>query len=92
MVFTTQRFIFSLALLFVVVFFFPFLFTIVITSIGEDSAGLCVSRAFVCFIYTRKFLSFFSSSWCQGLAASCVFDTPWTFLLMFCLRFAVGMC
>ena len=30
---------------------------------------------------TSYFLSFFSSSWCQGLAVSCDCGTPWTFLL-----------
>ena len=50
-------------------------------SIGEERAGLCVSRVFVCLFSTRWVLSFFSSSWCQGLAAACDCDTPWTFLL-----------
>ena len=47
MVFTTGRFMLSLALLFVLVFFSPF--SIVITSLGEKRAGLCAYRAFVCF-------------------------------------------
>ena len=29
------------------------------------------------------FLSFFSSSWCQGLAVVCDCGIPWTFLLTF---------
>ena len=31
---------------------------------------------FVCFAS----LSFFSSFWCQGMAATCACGTPWTFL------------
>ena len=52
-----------------------------ITSLGEEGAGLCVSRAFVCLFYTCYFLSFFSSSLCRGLAVVCDWGTPWTFLL-----------
>ena len=37
---------------------------------------------FVCFVLV-SFLSFFSSSWCRGLAAVCDCGTPWTFLLTF---------
>ena len=37
---------FGLALLFVYVFFFPF--NILITLLGEEGAGLCAYRAFVC--------------------------------------------
>ena len=31
----------------------------------------------------RQYLSFFSSSWCQGLTAACDCGTPWTFQLTF---------
>ena len=54
-----------------------------ITSLGEERAGLCASRAFVCLFCTGQSLSFFSSSWCQGLAATCDCGAPWTFLLTF---------
>ena len=37
------------------------------------------------------FVSFFSSSWCQGLAAACVCGTPWTFLLFFLCKFIVDL-
>ena len=47
MVNSTGRFIFSLALHFVLVFFSPF--SIAITWLGEERAGLCAFRAFVCF-------------------------------------------
>ena len=40
-------------------------FSIVITSLGEEGAGLYASRAFVCLLCTYKFLPFFSSSWCR---------------------------
>ena len=50
----------NLALLFVLVFFFVLFFvfffgpfSIVITSLGEERAGLCASRAFVCLFCTR---------------------------------------
>ena len=36
----------------------------------RERAGPCVSRAF--FILHALMLSFFSSSWCQGLPAACV--------------------
>ena len=42
-----MRFISSLALRFVLVFFSPY--NIAINSLGEERAGLCVFRAFVCF-------------------------------------------
>ena len=51
-----------------------------ITPLGEERAGLCASRAFVYFARV-DFFSFFSSSWCQGLAGACDCGTPWTFLL-----------
>ena len=37
-------------------FFNPF--SIVITLVGEERAGLCTSRAFVCLFYTRYFCPF----------------------------------
>ena len=54
-----------------------------ITSLGEEGAGLCASRVFVCLFCTCEFLSFFFSSLCRGLAAVCDIGTPWTFLLTF---------
>ena len=71
----------SLVLLFFLVFFSPF--SIVITSLGEEGACLFASRASVCLVCTLFFLSFVSSSWCQGLAAASDCGTPWTFLLTF---------
>ena len=58
-------------------------FSILITSIGEEGAGLCASRTFVCLFCACMILSFFSSSWCRGLAAVCDCGIPWTFLLTF---------
>ena len=54
-----------------------------ITLLGEEGADLCASRAFVYLFCTREFLTFFSSSWCQGLAAASDCGNPWTFLLTF---------
>ena len=54
-----------------------------ITTLGEEEAGLCASRSCVCLFRTRQFLSFFSSSWYQGLAAASDCGTPWSFLLFF---------
>ena len=66
--------------IFLFIFFFS-PFNIVITLLGEERAGLRVSCVFVCLFGTRYFLSFFSYSWCQGLAAACDCGTPLTFLL-----------
>ena len=57
------------------------LFSIVITSHGEEGAGLSASRAFVCLFCTFTFLSFLSSSLWRGLAVVCGCGTSWTFLL-----------
>ena len=62
----------------------PFIY-FVITSPGEEGTYLCASRAFVCLFCACWFLSFFSSSWCQGLAAASDCGTPCTFLLTFLL-------
>ena len=88
-VFTTGCFVSSHVLLFVLLFFvfFSVLLSTVITSLGEERPGLCASRAFVYSFYKRRFLSFFSSSWCQGLTMACDCGTPWTFLLTFTVCF-----
>ena len=49
-------------------------------SLGEEGADLCASHAFFCLFCMCCFLSFFSSSWCLGLAAVCKCGTPWTFV------------
>ena len=38
---------------------------------------------FFCFLFCACFLSFFSSSWCRGLAAVCDCGTHWTFIVTF---------
>ena len=63
------------------IFRFVLLFNIMINLFGEGRAGLCAFCAFDCIFYTYYFLSFFSSSRWQGLAAVCDCDTPWTYLL-----------
>ena len=74
-----------LALCFRVVYFTgPF--SIVITLLREDRAGLYASSAFVCLFCTRCFLSVFSSSWCRELTAACDCGTPWIFLLTLCFH------
>ena len=51
-VLTSGHFMLSLALLFVFVcFFFSVPFSIVITSLQEERAGLCASCAFVCSLF-----------------------------------------
>ena len=68
MVFTTRRFILSIALTFVpVCFFSPF--SIVITSLGEDRAGLCASRAHG-FVYFAR-VDFCPSSLPLGVGVGC---------------------
>ena len=70
---------------------FSICFSILITSFGEEGAGLCFSRAFVCLFCACMFLSFFSSSWCRGLAAVCDCGIPWTFLLIFFILAKAGI-
>ena len=50
-------------------------FSILITLLEEERAGL------VCLFCACMILSFFSSSWCRGLAVVCDCGIPWTFLL-----------
>ena len=50
--FTTMRFVLSPAV-FCSLVFFSVLFSIVITSLGAERAGLCVFRAFVCLFCMR---------------------------------------
>ena len=64
-VYSTRRFVLSLALCYFV-FFSPF--SIAITSLGEESAF----RMFV------RFALVWSSSWCLGWATACDCGTPWT--------------
>ena len=61
----------------------PVSFSILITSIWEEGAYLCVSRTFVCLFCACMFLSFFFSYWCRGLAAVCDCGITWIFLLTF---------
>ena len=45
------------ALVFVSVFCFSVLFSIVTTSLAEEIVGLCTFRTFVCLFCTRQFLT-----------------------------------
>ena len=47
----------------------------------EEGGGGDWSVCFSCICLFVLLLSFFSSSWCRGLAAVCDCGTPWTFLL-----------
>ena len=58
-------------------FFLSVLFSIVITSPGEERELVSSSRALVCLFARVK------SSWCLRLAATCACGTHWTFLFMF---------
>ena len=58
-------------------------FNIVITSLGEEGACLWLIVHVFVYFALAIFISFFSSSWCQGLVAASDCGTPWTFLLTF---------
>ena len=77
---------FGLALLFVYVFFCPF--SILITLLGEEGAGLCAYRAFVSYAHINL-CHFFSSSWCRGLAVASACGSSWTFLFTLLTCFMV---
>ena len=66
---------------------FSVLFSTVITSLGEESAGLYASRTFVFLYCPHYFFVLFTSSWCWGSTADCDCGTPWTFHLTFCSVF-----
>ena len=82
---STRRFILSLALRSVLVFFSPF--SIAIISLGEERASLCGFRAFVC--YARVVLCPFPLL--LGLAATCNCGTLWTFLFTFLYTKAIDL-
>ena len=76
MVYSTGRFVLSLALCyFVLVFFIPF--SIAITSPGEDGANLSAFRTFVRFALV--WFCLFPLSLRRAAACDC--GTSWTFLL-----------
>ena len=70
---------FCLTLCYFVLVFFS-LFSVAITSLGEESGNLRAS--YVCLICACLILSVYSSSWCLGRAAVCECGTPWTFFLL----------
>ena len=71
------------SLLVLCVLVFSFVLAFCSPRLGKREVGLCTSCAFVCLFCPCMFLSFFSSSWCRGLAAVCDSGIPWTFLLIF---------
>ena len=62
---------------------FSVLFSIFITSLGEERAGIYASHAFVCSSCMRCFLVLVSSSCCRGSVTDCDCGTSWTFHLFF---------
>ena len=76
--FNRGRFMLSLAFfpysLFYCLYVFSVLFSIVTTSLGEERTVQCASR--ICVYFSLVNLSFFSSFWCQRLAAACDCGTP----------------
>ena len=79
---------FSLALFLVLMllFFFSILFSITITSLGDDGAGLYVSHASVCLFCIHNSVSYLSSSWCHRASVACDCGTTWTFHLSHVMR------
>ena len=75
-VFTTMRFVLSLAVCLV------FMIASVLCSTVIPSLGSYASCAVVCFV-SVSFCPFLSSSWCHWVAAACDCATPWTFHLAF---------
>ena len=56
---------------------------------GRESWTVCFSCISLFVLYVL-ILSFFSSSWCRGLAAVCDCGTPWSFLLTFLRYYSEG--
>ena len=69
---------FGLALIFVYVFYFDHL------AWGRGSWSLYSLHLFVSYAHVNL-CHFFSSSWCQGLAATSACGSSWTFLFTFLL-------
>ena len=78
---STRLFIFSHVHVFHFVLVFFSLFSIASNSLGEERTGLVAFCMFVCIVCDS--LCLFSSSWCQGLAATCHCGTPWTSFLLY---------
>ena len=63
--------------------FFPVLFSILITLVGEgELVFVLLVHLFVSYAHVNL-CPFFSSFWCQGLAATSDCGTLWTFLITF---------
>ena len=58
-------------------------FSILITSLGEEGAGLCASRTFVSLFCASIFFVLFLFLWVSRVAAVCDCGIPWIFLLTF---------
>ena len=80
---TTWRFMYCFALL--LGLFCSVLLTLWSSRVGKREllyVFLCVSRAFVCLFCKRELLSYFSSTWWQGVDGTCDYGSPWTFILI----------
>ena len=65
-------------------FFCPF--SILITLLGEEGAGLCAYLSCICLLDSLTHFNLchcFSSSWYQGLVATSACGSSWTFLFTF---------
>ena len=73
------------ALFFVLVFVFSVLFSIVLTSLGEEGLAYVLLIHFIRLFILHASIgcSFSSFSWCQELASACDCGIPWTLLLTF---------
>ena len=60
----------------------PVCLSILITSLGEEGAGLCASRTFVCLFCACMFYHFSLPLGVEGLDAVCDCGIPLTFLLI----------
>ena len=87
MVYSTRRFVLCLALCYFV-FAFINLFSIAITSLGEERANLSVFHTLF-LICACLVLSILSSSWSLGRAAVCDCSTPSLFFFFFFFFFFI---
>ena len=78
--FSARRFVVCLTMCHFVHVFFS-IFSIAITSLGEERANLSAFRTFVRFVLV--WICRFPLPRCLGRAAVCDCSTPWTFLLPF---------
>ena len=69
---------------------FSVCFSVLITSLGQEGAGLCASRTFVCLFCACMFLSFSLPLGVEGWLWFVI--VPWTFLLTFLRAHNLALC